>query len=120
MVCPSICSPWSRLNGDKEVWRRLSGIPEHDVDESDVSQREVYGLQSSGTDSDAWTDQCIPFRSVYPTLIVAAYDRTYLWDIPSSKLIEECQLIIRSGKRSGFGLLRVGISRRLIMLSVST
>jgi hypothetical protein len=28
------------------------------------------------------------FRCVYPTIIVAAYDRAYLWDIPSGKLIQ--------------------------------
>jgi len=31
------------------------------------------------------------FRFVYPTLIVAAYDRVYLWDVPSGKLIQTIQ-----------------------------
>jgi hypothetical protein len=31
------------------------------------------------------------FRFVYPTLIVAARDRAYLWDIPSGKLIQTLQ-----------------------------
>ena len=97
---------FDRDNGDKEVWRRLSGVSEHDVDESsapDASQREVYGLLSSGTDGyfQPWALLHMPeptfaFRFVYPTLIVAAFDRAYLWDIPSGKLIQiigECQLI---------------------------
>ena len=89
---------FDRYNGDKEVWRCVSGIPKHDVDESsapDARQREVCRLQSSGTDGyfRPWAVLHMPeptpaFRFVYPTLVVAAYDRAFLWDIPSCKLIQ--------------------------------
>jgi hypothetical protein len=97
---------FDRRDGDKEVWRCSSGIPEHDVDESsapDANQREVYDLLSSGTDGyfQPWAvlhmpERTIAYRFVYPTLIAAGYDRAYLWDIPSGKLIqtiEECRFI---------------------------
>ena len=95
---------FDRHNGDKEVWRRRSsGIPEHDVDVSsapDELQREANDLQTDGYFR-PWAVLHMPeltsaFRFVYPTLIVAAYDRAYLWDIPSGKLIQtikECQFI---------------------------
>ena len=40
------------------------------------------------------------FRFVYPTLIVAAHDRVFLWDVPSGKLIQTlygCQSIGSEG-----------------------
>ena len=116
---------FDRDNGDKEVWRRFSGIPEHDVDESsapDASQREVYGLQYSGTDGyfRPWAVLHMPeptstFRFVYPTLVVAAYDRAYLWDIPSGKLIqtiEKCQQE-NGSKHYLEGIIYVEIGERL-------
>ena len=96
---------FDRNNGDKEVWRRLSDSPEHVVEESsapDAMQREVYD-QTCKSLSFAVDDYFRPwavlhmpertsaFRFVYPTLIVAASDRAYLWDIPSGKLIQTLQ-----------------------------
>ena len=123
---------FDRHNGDKEVWRRSSGIPEHDVDESsapDASQREVYGLQTSETDSyfQPWAVLHMPeltsaFRFVYPTLIVAAYDHAYLWDIPSGKLIqtiEECQFIASEDGNNHYlhGIMYVEISERHVFIA---
>jgi hypothetical protein len=99
---------FDRLNGDKEVWRRSSDISEHVVDESstpDAIQLELYGPDSHFPTMDGlfrpWAVLHMPertsaFRFVYPTLIVAAYNRAYLWDVPSGKLIQtlqECQFI---------------------------
>jgi hypothetical protein len=92
---------FDRDNGDMEVWRSIS-TPEHDVVESsapDASQLEVYGFPDliMGDLFQPWAVLHMPqrtsanFRFVYPTLVVAAYDRAYLWDIPSGKLIEEYQ-----------------------------
>ena len=125
---------FDRHNGDKEVWRRSSGIPEHDVDESsapDESQREVNDLQPSGTDDyfQPWAVLHMPeltsaFRFVYPTLIVAAYDRAYLWDIPSGKLIqtiEECQFISSEDSDGSnhylLGIMYVEISERHVFIA---
>lgn len=93
---------FNRQSGDKEVWRCSADISEHVVDESstpDVTQLEVYeNLQSSTMDRlfRPWAVLHMPeptsaFRFVYPTLIVAAYDRAYLWDVPSGKLIQTIQ-----------------------------
>ena len=95
---------FDRHNGDKEVWRCSSGILEHGVDESsapDAVQHEVYRISGSDDYFQPWAVLHIPelttaYCFVYPTLVVAAYDQAYLWDIPSGKLIqriEECQFI---------------------------
>ena len=120
---------FDRLNGDKEVWRRSSGIPEHDVDESsapDESQREVNDLQTDGYFR-PWAvlhmpEQTSAFRFVYPTLIVAAYDRAYLWDIPSGKLIqtiEGCQFIASEDGNNHYllGIMYVEISERHVFIA---
>ena len=123
---------FDRHNGDKEVWRRSSGIPEHGVDKSsapDAIQHEVYDLQSSETDGyfQPWAVLHMPevtsaFRFVYPTLIVAAYDRAYLWDIPSGKLIqtiEECQFIALEDGDNEYllGIKYVEISERHVFIA---
>ena len=130
---------FDRNDGNKEVWRRVvSGMPEHDVDESsapDANQLEVYDLQSYRTDwrtdwdgyFKPWAVLHMPeatsaYRFVYPTLIVAAYDRAYLWDVPSGKLIqtiEECQFIALDDG-SNHSLLRimyVEISERHVFIA---
>ena len=101
---------FDRPDGDKEVWRRSSDTSEHVVDDfsiPDASQHEVYELYPR-TSADSlfrpWAVLHMPeptsaFRFVYPTLMVAAYDCVYLWDVPSGTLIQtiqeiqECQLI---------------------------
>ena len=125
---------FNRENGDKEVWRRVSGIPDHDVDESsapDISQRELHRLQSYETDLDRnfrpWALLHMPeptsaFRFVYPTLIVAAYDRAYLWDIPSGRLIqtiEGCQFIASEdgNNQSLSRIMYVEISERHVFIA---
>ena len=85
--------------------RRFRGILEHGVDESsapDAVQHGVYRTCGPADYFQPWAVLHIPeltiaYRFVYPTLVVAAYDRAYLWDIPSGKLIqtvEECQFIV--------------------------
>ena len=125
---------FDRYNGDKEVWRRSSGIPEHGVDESsapDASQREAYDLVSPDSETDGyfqpWAVLHMPertsaFRFVYPTLVVAAYDRAYLWDIPSGKLIqtiEECQFIASEDGNNHYllGIMYVEISERHVFIA---
>jgi hypothetical protein len=122
---------FDRRNGDREVWRRSSIIPEHQIDEfsaPDANQREVYGSQCSGTDGyfQPWAVLHSPeptsaFCFVYPTLIVAAYDRAYLWDIPSGKLIqtiEDCQFIAsEDGNHLLHGIMYVEISQRHIFIA---
>ena len=125
---------FDRNDGNREVWRRVSGMPEHDVDESsapDANQLEVYGLQSYRTDWDGyfkpWAVLHMPeptsaYRFVYPTLIVAAYDRAYLWDIPSGKLIqtmEGFQLIISDNGSNHYlqAIVNVEISERHVFIA---
>lgn len=123
---------FDRHDGDKEVWRCSSVIPEHEIEESsapDANQREVYGLQTSGTDGyfQPWAVLHMPeltsaYRFVYPTLIVAAYDRAYLWDIPSGKLIqtiEECQFIASEDGNNHYllGIMYVEISERHVFIA---
>ena len=123
---------FDRDNGDKEVWRRSSVIPEHDVDKSsapDQSQLDVNDLQSPGTDGyfQPWAVLHMPeltraYRFVYPTLVVAAYDRAYLWDIPSGKLIqtiEECQFIASEDGNNHYllGIMYVEISERHVFIA---
>ena len=123
---------FDRQNGDKEVWRCSSVIPEHGVDESsapDASQREVYDLQSFGMDGffQPWAVLHMPeltsaYRFVYPTLVVAAYDRAYLWDIPSGKLIqtiEDCQFIASEDGNNHMllGIVYVEISERHVFIA---
>ena len=123
---------FDRDNGDKEVWRRFSGIPEHDVDESsapDANQLDVYGLQYSGMEGyfRPWAVLHMPepasvFRFVYPTLVVAAYDRAFLWDIPSGKLIqimEGFQLIISDNGSNHYlqAIVNVEISERHVFIA---
>ena len=133
VVCSPICSFWVRARiYDKEVWRCSSVISEHGVDESsapDANQHEVYGLQSSGTDGffQPWAVLHMPeltsaYHFVYPTLVAAAYDRAYLWDIPSGKLIqtiEECQFIASKDGNSHmlFGITYVEISERHVFIA---
>ena len=65
--------------------------------------------------------QTSAFRFVYPTLIVAAYDHAYLWDIPSGRLIqtiEECQLIaLEDGNNHLLGIKYVEISERHVFIT---
>ena len=122
---------FDRDNGDLEVWRCSSSIPEHVVDESsapDAGQREVYGLQSSGTDGyfQPWAVLHMPkqtsgFRFVYPTLVVAGYDFAYLWDIPSGKLIQtiECPLTALEGDNGHYfdEIVDVAVSERHVFIA---
>lgn len=123
---------FDRHNGDKEVWKCSSVISEHVVDESsapDAIQLEVSGLQTYGKDGffQPWAVLHMPeltsaYRFVYPTLLVAAYDRAYLWDVPSGKLIqtiEDCQFI---GSEDGnnhmlLGIMYVEISERHVFIA---
>ena len=119
---------FDRHNGDKEVWKRSSVIPERDVDESsapDEAQHEVHDLQSSVTDGcyfEPWAvlhmpEQTAAYRFVYPTLVVAGQDHAYLWDIPSGKLIqtiEECQFI--ANNQYLLGIMYVEISERHVFI----
>ena len=122
---------FDRDNGDKEVWR--SSTPEHDVDESsapDASQLEVYGSPNlmMGGLFQPWAVLHMPertsanFRFVYPTLVVAAYDHAYLWDIPSGKLIhtiEDYQLIASEDGDNHYlhGIMCVEISERRVFIA---
>ena len=120
---------FDRHNGDKEVWRLLSGIPEHESSAPDASQLEVYGLQSSERDGyfQPWavlhmSEKTSAFRFVYPTLVVAAYDRAYLWDVHSGKLIqtiEECQFIASDSGNNHYllGIMYVDISERHVFIA---
>jgi len=116
---------FDRLGGDKEVWKRSSVIPERDVDESsapDESQLEVY---DNMTDSyfQPWALLHMPepttaYRFVYPTLVVAAYYRAYIWDVPSGKLIqtiEGCQFIGNNNPNL-LGIMYVEISERHVFI----
>jgi len=106
---------FDRSSGDKEVWRRLSDSSEHVVDRSsapDVMQLEMYNEMCKSSHPSAMDGHFQPwamlhmaeptsaFRFVYPTLIVAAHDSVYLWDIPSGKLIQTIQGI-QSGSDDG-------------------
>ena len=124
---------FDRQNGDKEVWKHTSVIPEREVDESsapDERQREVHEIQSSVTGGynvfEPWAVLHMPektraFRFVYPTLIVAAHDNAYLWDIPSGKLIQtikECQsMLLGDGSYLHLhGIVYVEISERHVFI----
>lgn len=127
---------FDRDNGDKEVWRRLSDSSEHVVEESsapDAMQREVYDqtCKSLSFAVDGyfrpWAVLHMPertsaFRFVYPTLIVAASDHAYLWDIPSGKLIQTLEGIQYVGSEDLFNeilgrVTYVEISERHVFIS---
>ena len=122
---------FDRHNGDKEVWKQSSTIPEFDVDESsapDENQREVHDLMTSATAGffQPWAvlhmqEQTSAYRFVYPTLIVAGYDRAYLWDIPTGRhiqTIEECQFISSEDGNNHYllGIMYVEISERHVFI----
>ena len=106
---------FDRNNGDMEVWRHLSDITKHVVDESSVPDatqhqvynliRDAYPLAMTNGHFQPWAVLHMPesiseFRFVYPTLVVANYNRAYLWDIPSGKLIQTlqgCQFVASEG-----------------------
>ena len=97
------------------MWRRLSDISEHVVDESsapDEIQREVNNLICERHPSPnngcfrpwavcaayAWKHQCISFRLPYPHCHCPR--SCLLWDVPSGKLIQTlhgCQFIGSEG-----------------------
>lgn len=128
---------FDRLNGDKEVWRRSSDTLEHVVDESsapDVIQLDLYGPDSHFSTMDGlfrpWAVLHMPertsaFRFVYPTLIVAAYDRAFLWDVPSGKLIQTLQGCQFISSQDGYNqylhrIVYVEISERHVFIAGQT
>ncbi|KAF8799147.1 hypothetical protein BYT27DRAFT_7176632 [Phlegmacium glaucopus] len=106
---------FDRENWDIEVWRRLSDISEDVVvgpSAPDAIQREMYDKmhESHAPAMDGhfkpWavlhmSEPTSAFRFVYPTLIVAAYDRVYLWDIPSGNIIQEIEGLQYLGSENG-------------------
>lgn len=124
---------FNRNNGDKEVWRRLSDITEHTVNQPvpDVFQHNVYSLVCESYPSAnqghfrPWavlhmSELTSAFRFVYPILVVAAHDRAFLWDIPSATLIQtlnDCQSVTSGGFNESLGRIKyVEISERHVFL----
>ena len=89
---------FDRFTSEKEIWR-LSSIDDVSIDSAsssslpDTAQTEISpgGSQPRLFKPHALLQTPEParaYRFVHPTLLVAAFERVYLWDVPSARLIQ--------------------------------
>jgi hypothetical protein len=89
------------LGGSKEVWRLVNDFPSESRQTETLPDQISAWESASEEHSDTypkghfkpWAVLTMPrltraFRFVYPTLLVGAWDHAFLYDIPSSKLIQ--------------------------------
>ena len=120
---------FDRFTSEKEIWR-LSSIDDVSLDSTsslpDTTQTQIspVGSQPGLFKPHALLQTPEPtraYRFVHPTLLVAAFERVYLWDVPSAcllQIIENIQLPpVGPGDTNSLGTLNyVEISARHVFL----
>ena len=120
---------FDRFTSEKEIWR-LSSIDDVSIDSAsslpDTTQTQISpdGSQPGLFKPHALLQTPEPtraYRFVHPTLLVAAFERVYLWDVPSARLIQIIENIqlppVGPGDTNSLGTLNyVEISARHVFL----
>jgi len=105
---------FDRFTSEKEIWR-LSSI-DFSPDSSSLPDTIQTQISPDGSQPGLFKSHALlqtpeptrAYRFVHPTLLVAAFERVYLWDVPSARLvqiIENIQPLNEDGNNTSLGML---------------